>query len=78
MVLCYKIAFNSALNGCCIIPGYPALFKYEKLNQKKNLISKTVGGKMKAKEPVGDSAEIPDSIKSQLAELDSELLQVCT
>lgn len=60
------------------MPGYPALFKYEKLNMMKNLISKTVGGKMKAKEPVGDSAEVPDSIKSQLAELNSDLLQVRT
>eukprot|EP00105_Crassostrea_gigas_P015400 XP_011432385.1 PREDICTED: serine--tRNA ligase, cytoplasmic [Crassostrea gigas] len=39
-------------------------FRADLLNKQKNLCSKVIGEKMKAKEPAGENKTVPDSIKS--------------
>lgn len=50
-----------------------ARFQLDKCNQVKNVISKTIGMRMKAKQPMGDSAELPEGflpkeVNSQFSE----------
>lgn len=53
-------------------------FQADNWNKIKKLCSKTVGQKMKKKEAVGDSAEIPDEIKSSLEKLTQSELETLT
>nr|KAF6397926.1 hypothetical protein HJG63_017170 [Rousettus aegyptiacus] len=48
-------------------------FRADNLNKLKNLCSKTIGEKMKKKEPVGDDESIPDNVLS-LDDLTAETL----
>ncbi|KAK6470585.1 serine--tRNA ligase [Huso huso] len=52
-------------------------FRADNLNKMKNLCSKTIGEKMKKKEPVGDDDTVPDSAQN-LDELTAELLSGLT
>eukprot|EP00049_Salpingoeca_infusionum_P023239 m.11053 g.11053 ORF g.11053 m.11053 type:complete len:506 (-) comp5663_c0_seq1:2869-4386(-) len=54
-------------------------FKGDALNKLKNVCSKTVGARMKAKQPVGDTEEIPAELQAKLAELtQADLEGLCT
>lgn len=55
-------------------------FQADNWNKLINLCSKTIGKKMKSKEPVGDSDELPDTIKTieQLQEINPEMLEKLT
>lgn len=53
--------------------------KADNWNKLKNVCSKTVGEKMKKKEPLGaDSDPVPDDVKSSLDALSTELLMPLT
>ena len=54
---------NFRLN--CLIP--PKLSSGDQWNKLKNLASKTVGDKMKKKEPQGDSDEIPAEVLAKMS-----------
>jgi len=53
-------------------------FDADNWNKLKNLCSKTIGSKMKNKEPVGDGNEISNEIANDLASLSQETLQGLT
>nr|XP_034306136.1 serine--tRNA ligase, cytoplasmic isoform X1 [Crassostrea gigas] len=53
-------------------------FRADLLNKQKNLCSKVIGEKMKAKEPAGDDKTVPDSVKSNLEEFTKEQIQALT
>lgn len=51
----------------------------DNLNKLKNVCSKEIGEKMKKKEPVGDENEsVPDKIKSDLTQLNADILRGLT
>lgn len=52
--------------------------KADNWNKIKNVCSKSIGEKMKKKEPQGDSDTLPESIASQLENLTLETLQSLT
>lgn len=55
-------------------------FQADNWNKLKNLCSKTIGLKMKKKEPVGDSEELPDELTNteKLQEINAEILEKLT
>ncbi|XP_015773621.1 PREDICTED: serine--tRNA ligase, cytoplasmic-like [Acropora digitifera] len=53
-------------------------FSADNWNKLKNLCSKQIGEKMKRKEAVGDSEELPDNVVNSLEELTPEILQGLT
>lgn len=53
-------------------------FEADNLNRLKNTCSKVIGEKMKNKEPVGDSVELPDCVTSQLSQLTIDSLRPLT
>merc|ERR1712076_25459 len=55
-----------------------ARFDADNWNKLKNLASKVIGEKMKRKEPQGDDDTLSDEIKSKLAELTKEDLELLT
>ncbi|CAH3148365.1 unnamed protein product [Porites lobata] len=53
-------------------------FSADNWNKLKNLCSKQIGEKMKRKEPVGDSEELPENVVNGLEELTPDILQALT
>jgi len=53
-------------------------FQADNWNKLKNLCSKTIGMKMKKKEAVGDSDELPEGLSEKLQELTPEVLEKLT
>ncbi|XP_061187795.1 probable serine--tRNA ligase, cytoplasmic [Saccostrea echinata] len=53
-------------------------FRADLLNKQKNLCSKVIGEKMKAKQPQGDDKTVPDNIKENLEEFTKEQIQDLT
>jgi len=53
-------------------------FNCDRYNKIKNLTSKAIGKKMKAKEPQGDSDEVSDEIKSNILEMTAESMDKFT
>ena len=53
-------------------------FHGDTLNKLKNLASKTIGEKMKKKEPQGEDANVPDAVTQNLIELNADSLKELT
>jgi len=53
-------------------------FRSDKWNNIKNIVSKAIGKKMKAKEPQGDSDELSDEVKANMLDLTVESLDKFT
>ena len=51
-------------------------FQLDNCNKQRNICSKEIGVKMKAKEPVGEDETLPEEIENKLETLTAEMLRV--